>query len=117
MVNKFHSSDSLKLSKPVTESSGLACQKNDGNFVAQLYLFGAQLIAGVGQSLKHTLGISFLDDNIKKSKTPALISNLKFTGDFTRLNWLLRFFLFHQTSWTIFWLHPEFNLFEVLHCT
>jgi solute carrier organic anion transporter family, member 5A len=61
-------------SKPVTESNGLACQKNDGNFVAQVYLFGAQLIAGVGQSLKHTLGISFLDDNIKKSKTPALIS-------------------------------------------
>jgi sodium-independent organic anion transporter len=30
--------------------------------------------AGVGQSLKHTLGISYLDDNILKSKTPALIS-------------------------------------------
>jgi solute carrier organic anion transporter family, member 5A len=48
--------------------------------VAQLYLFGAQLIAGVGQSLKHTLGISFLDDNIKKSKTPALISKESFVN-------------------------------------
>lgn len=53
------------------------CQKDEGNLVAQLYFFGAQLIAGVGQSLKHTLGISFLDDNIKKSKTPALISKVK----------------------------------------
>lgn len=50
------------------------CQKDDGNFLAQVYFFVAQLIAGIGQSLKHTLGISYLDDNIKKSKTPALIS-------------------------------------------
>lgn len=61
-----------------TGSTALTCQANEGNFVAQLYLFGAQLIAGIGQSLKHTLGISFLDDNIKKSKTPALISNDNF---------------------------------------
>lgn len=53
------------------------CQKDEdnGNLIAQIFLFVAQLIAGVGQSLKHTLGISYLDDNIKKSKTPALISS------------------------------------------
>jgi solute carrier organic anion transporter family, member 5A len=31
-------------------------------------------VAGVGQSLKHTLGISYMDDNIKKSKVVALVS-------------------------------------------
>lgn len=51
-----------------------ACTEDNSNFFAQFYFFAAQLIAGVGQSLKHTLGISYLDDNIKKSKTPALIS-------------------------------------------
>lgn len=50
------------------------CQRDDGNLLAQVYFFVAQIIAGIGQSLKHTLGISYLDDNIKKSKTPALIS-------------------------------------------
>lgn len=60
---------------PVTESDAIPCTNDDGNLVAQFCLFSAQLIAGVGQSLKHTLGISYLDDNIKKSKTPALISN------------------------------------------
>jgi hypothetical protein len=42
--------------------------------LAQVFFFVAQLVAGIGQSLKHTLGISYLDDNILKSKTPALIS-------------------------------------------
>lgn len=40
----------------------------------QVLLFVAQLIAGVGQTLCSTLGISYMDDNIKKSKTPALMS-------------------------------------------
>lgn len=58
----------------VAEADAISCQRDDGNIVAQVCLFGAQLIAGIGQTLKHTLGISYLDDNIKKSKTPALLS-------------------------------------------
>lgn len=58
-------------------SDSIPCQNDDGNLVAQVCLFGAQLIAGIGQTLKHTLGISYLDDNIKKSKTPALLSKSK----------------------------------------
>ncbi len=61
----------------VTEADAIPCQSDDGNIVAQVCFFGAQLIAGIGQTLKHTLGISYLDDNIKKSKTPALLSKLK----------------------------------------
>lgn len=40
----------------------------------QILLFIAQLVAGVGQTLCSTLGFSYMDDNIKKSKTPALMS-------------------------------------------
>lgn len=58
----------------MTDGEAIPCTSDEGNLVTQFFLFGAQLIAGVGQSLKHTLGISYLDDNIKKSKTPALIS-------------------------------------------
>lgn len=50
------------------------CVDDNSNLFAQLYFFAAQIVAGIGQSLKHTLGIAYLDDNIKKSKTPALIS-------------------------------------------
>lgn len=58
----------------VTDADAIPCERDDGNMVTQICLFGAQLIAGIGQTLKHTLGISYLDDNIKKSKTPALLS-------------------------------------------
>lgn len=52
-----------------------SCRKGDeGDFLSQILFFVAQLVAGVGQSLKHTLGISYLDDNIQKSKAPALMS-------------------------------------------
>ena len=65
----------LKLKFFLATSENETCRKSDGdNFLAQVFFFVAQLVAGIGQSLKHTLGISYLDDNIKKSKTPALIS-------------------------------------------
>ena len=54
-------------------SEETSCQSDEGDFTAQIFFFIAQLVAGIGQSLKHTLGISYLDDNIKKSKAPALV--------------------------------------------
>ncbi|XP_043470258.1 solute carrier organic anion transporter family member 74D [Leptopilina heterotoma] len=50
------------------------CTEEDGNFTPQIILFIAQAISGVGGSLYYTLGVSYMDDNIQKSKTPALIS-------------------------------------------
>ena len=50
------------------------CDDADGNFAPQVLLFIAQLVSGVGGSLYYTLGVSYMDDNIQKSKTPALIS-------------------------------------------
>lgn len=37
-------------------------------------LFGAQLVAGIGGELCRTLGLAYMDDNVKKSKAPALVS-------------------------------------------
>jgi hypothetical protein len=34
----------------------------------------ANFVAGMGGSLYYTLGVSYMDDNIQKAKTPALIS-------------------------------------------
>lgn len=40
----------------------------------QVIFFFAQFVSGIGGSLYYTLGISYIDDNVKKSKTPVLIS-------------------------------------------
>lgn len=50
------------------------CVAGEGNFAPQVVLFLAQFISGIGGSLYYTLGVSYMDDNIKKSKTPALLS-------------------------------------------
>ncbi|GJQ65785.1 hypothetical protein Trydic_g11955 [Trypoxylus dichotomus] len=50
------------------------CETLEGSYAPQIILFTAQLISGMGAPLYYTLGISYMDDNIKKSKTPALIS-------------------------------------------
>jgi MFS family permease len=56
-------------------TAGIAeCELEEGTLMPQILLFIGQLVAGVGQSLYYTLGAAFIDDNVKKSKTPALIS-------------------------------------------
>lgn len=50
------------------------CKEADGTFAPKALLFLAQLVSGIGGSLYYTLGVSYMDDNIQKSKTPALIS-------------------------------------------
>lgn len=50
------------------------CDTGEDNWMPQVLLFSGQLVAGIGQSLFYTIGVAYMDDNIKKSKTPALIS-------------------------------------------
>lgn len=48
-----------------------------------MILFVAQLIGGVGGSVYYSLGVTYMDDNIQKSKTPVLISGYSsLRGDF-----------------------------------
>ncbi|XP_020712743.1 LOW QUALITY PROTEIN: solute carrier organic anion transporter family member 4A1 [Ceratitis capitata] len=51
-----------------------ACALEEGNFAPQAVFFLAEVISGVGGGLYYTLGVSYMDDNTKKSKTPALLS-------------------------------------------
>lgn len=56
-------------------TAGIAeCEIEEGVLMPQILIFSGQLIAGIGQSLYYTLGAAYIDDNVKKSKTPALIS-------------------------------------------
>uniref|UniRef100_A0A1B0CRW9 Solute carrier organic anion transporter family member n=1 Tax=Lutzomyia longipalpis TaxID=7200 RepID=A0A1B0CRW9_LUTLO len=50
------------------------CEIDEGNWGPQIIFFCAQLIAGVGAALYSSLGTAYMDDNVKKSKTPALMS-------------------------------------------
>lgn len=59
-----------------TTGGGAECEMGEGNFAPQVLLFVAQFISGIGGSLYYTLGVSYMDDNTKKSKTPALLSKL-----------------------------------------
>ncbi|XP_067011067.2 solute carrier organic anion transporter family member 74D [Anabrus simplex] len=53
---------------------GVSCEEEEGSFAPQVLLFIANFVAGIGGSLYYTLGVTYMDDNIKRSKTPALIS-------------------------------------------
>lgn len=59
------------------DNSTSQCEIEGGNYTPQIIFFVAQLISGIGGSLYYTLGVSYMDDNIKKSKTPALISKFE----------------------------------------
>jgi len=56
------------------KDEGDGCEKADGSIWPPTILFTANFIAGMGSSLYYTLGVSYMDDNIQKAKTPALVS-------------------------------------------
>lgn len=58
----------------VSTSDQCANGDNEALLAPQIFLFAAQFISGIGQPLYSTLGISYMDDNIQKSKTPAFVS-------------------------------------------
>ncbi|ERL86149.1 hypothetical protein D910_03562 [Dendroctonus ponderosae] len=84
LTKEFQLNDNSTSDSFLTEQSSFLCSsnhKNDtqceeegSNFSPQLILFAAQFISGIGGSLYYTLGVSYMDDNIKRSKTPALFS-------------------------------------------
>ena len=49
------------------------CKNDENNFIPPAILFIAQVVSGVGYTLYYSVGVSYMDDNIKKSKTPILI--------------------------------------------
>lgn len=55
-------------------ASHVECEVEDGNYAPQAIFFSAQFISGIGGPLYYTLGLAYLDDNVKKSKTPVFVS-------------------------------------------
>jgi hypothetical protein len=49
------------------------CSSGRFSSVPTAIFLAAFLMFGVGNSVYHTLGISYLDDNIRKDKTPMLL--------------------------------------------
>lgn len=89
-------------------TAGIAeCEVEEGNFAPQALLFAGQLVAGVGQSLFYTLGAAYIDDNVKKSKTPALISLSYFlrllgpAGGYALASFCLKIYISPELSPTI----------------
>lgn len=56
------------------DGTGVECELREGSLLPQILLFIAQFISGVGGSLYHTLGVSYMDDNTEKSKAPTMLS-------------------------------------------
>lgn len=50
------------------------CEPETNNWGPQIIFICAQLLAGVGAALYSTLGVIYMDDNVKKSKSPLLLS-------------------------------------------
>ncbi|XP_066901789.1 solute carrier organic anion transporter family member 74D [Halyomorpha halys] len=73
-MSKNISQESQDKQRVCQASANIKCEVTPGEKAPQIILFISQLIAGVGGSLYYTLGVSYMDDNIKKSKTPVLIS-------------------------------------------
>lgn len=89
-------------------TAGIAeCEIEEGNLMPQILLFVGQLVAGVGQSLYYTLGSAYIDDNVKKSKTPALISISYFlrllgpAGGYALASFCLKIYISPELSPTI----------------
>jgi hypothetical protein len=63
--------DSLAGSECLDQNIG---PSQDFGWAPAALFFLANFISGIGGSLYHTLGVSYMDDNIQKSKTPFLVS-------------------------------------------
>jgi hypothetical protein len=51
------------------------CSMGDFSSAPPAIFFVSFLVIGVGTSVYHTLGVSYLDDNVRKNKTPFLLGN------------------------------------------
>lgn len=50
------------------------CDIKGGELTPQVILFFAQVLFGIAESIFYVFGLSYLDDNVSKSKSPFMIS-------------------------------------------
>lgn len=73
-LNKSVTSDQERKNLCLANRTHVCEDKEEGNYASQVLLFCGQFIEGIGSALYFTVGFSYIDDNVKKSKTPALIT-------------------------------------------
>ncbi|SPP90186.1 solute carrier organic anion transporter family member 74D-like [Drosophila guanche] len=71
-----HTLNGTKRDEALCQKDKPSCLEDEApsDFMPIMIFFLAQFVCGVGCSLFYTLGLSYMDDNSKKSKSPAMIS-------------------------------------------
>lgn len=112
---------------PVSKHEQCANGNDAVLWAPQIFLFTARFISGIGQPLYSTLGISYMDDNIQKSKTPAFVSKFwSFSAIRTKkLKWIViaksfihvffRFFNVYANAGTSTRIHVGIDELKIVH--
>lgn len=72
--NQLVETEKRKLLCNTNSSLAITCDPEVANWGPTAIFFCAQLVAGVGAALYSSLGVIYMDDNVKKSKSPVLLS-------------------------------------------
>lgn len=59
---------------PCIETFAATCDVEGGELTPQVILFAAQVLFGIAEAIYYVFGLSYLDDNVSKSKSPLMIS-------------------------------------------
>lgn len=62
------------------ETFAAKCDIEGGELTPQIILFAAQVLFGIAEAIYYVFGLSYLDDNVSKSKSPLMISELNRFG-------------------------------------
>lgn len=91
---KIHANSSRNATTDLCSRDGVGCIR-EGSLEPQVIFFVSQFLLGIGSPLYTNLGMAYMDDNIKRSKTPILISKLlcwRRVGEDSTYRYLLSFF-------------------------
>ncbi|XP_077302621.1 solute carrier organic anion transporter family member 74D-like [Arctopsyche grandis] len=73
-ISKSNTSSDQQIDNLCSYKEHAECDIEEGSMMPPIILFVAQLIGGVGTSLYHSLTFAYMDDNIKKTKSPIILS-------------------------------------------
>lgn len=72
----MHANSTTKITTDLCDKEGVECVR-EGSLAPQAMFFVSQWLWGIGAPLYTNLGMAYMDDNIKRSRTPVLMSKSK----------------------------------------
>lgn len=72
----MHANSTTKITTDLCDKEGVGCVR-EGSLAPQAMFFVSQWLWGIGAPLYTNLGMAYMDDNIKRSRTPVLMSKSK----------------------------------------